>query len=274
VKRSQAAGETDKQAEHHQGEQGEDGWIRVRGCRCAEGVGLGLELACRVGACGEDRVSFSAEGEGLRQVAPFYRAASITHRVTRAAFVRRAGAVGRPIRARGILASRPAVAARFAAARFPAGSTFFLVSAFFASWAAFFAVSWAAFFAVSWAAFFAVSWAAFFAVSWAAFFASLARLVLFGRLFVFGRLLNVGEWRRGELRNGGLAGRRKSECKEGKEDREPHPDRPLFQTPVRQNSSRLGSNPQGPLERLRNNAPSGQRFRCGETDKDIRFLRP
>ena len=31
VKRSQAAGEADKQTEHHQGEQDEDGWARVRG---------------------------------------------------------------------------------------------------------------------------------------------------------------------------------------------------------------------------------------------------
>jgi hypothetical protein len=250
VERSQAAGETDKQAEPQQGEQGEDGWARVRGCRCADGEALVLELACGFGAAfAEDRDSFSAVGQIPRRVALF-RAASITHQGPRAVFVCRAGAVSRPIRARGILASRPAVAAGLAAARFAAGLTFFASGAgFFASGAGFFAsgagffASGAAFFA-SGAAFFA-SGAAFFATwiavlatwiavlaSWIAFLVSLGRLLsFFGRLLrlfyrllrLFDRLLHVGEWRRGELRNRGRAGRRKSDCKEKKEDPKPHP---------------------------------------------------
>ena len=45
VKRSQAAGKTDKQAERHQGEQGEDGWARVRGS--GDGEALVRQSACR-----------------------------------------------------------------------------------------------------------------------------------------------------------------------------------------------------------------------------------
>ena len=103
MKRSQSAGETDKQTEHHQGEQGEDGWARIRGS--AGNEAFALELAYRFGVGRiADRLSFSAVGEGARRVALF-RTASVTHQGTQAVFVSRTGAVGRPIQACWIIAS-------------------------------------------------------------------------------------------------------------------------------------------------------------------------
>ena len=76
MKRSQAASETGKQEEPHQGEQRENERARDRGCVGRKAIVL--ERACRFDVgCAEDRVSFCAVGKGARRVAVF-RTTSLT----------------------------------------------------------------------------------------------------------------------------------------------------------------------------------------------------